>query len=233
MCPFCRQDAPVVYRGVVPYCTACGRVRAPLTGRSVNMAGKASFWGGTAAHAIGWLVLGIGTALALGLALLAYALFTVTTAFVVGIPIELVALTIGLLLVRGGRSLQRSGTTQLNDTRTRAIYALAQHRGGILTALDVAQAVGLRVEEADALMTDLAKTVPEQCSLELDDNGAIYYRFANAPWMTDPRYRVEVPAQHAQHSQHSHVRPQAQAQPHVIDAELIDEPLPPRARQAR
>jgi hypothetical protein len=227
MCPFCRQDAPVVYRGVVPYCTACGGVRAPLTARSVNMAGKASTWGGTAAHAIGWGVLGVGTALALGLALLAYALFAVTTAFVVGIPIELVALTIGLLLVRGGRSLQRTGTTEQTDTRTRAIFALAQHRGGILTALDVAQAVGIRVEEADSLMTELAKTQSEQCSLEVDDNGAIYYRFANAPWMTDPRYRVD--AEGAAPSQ-----PRASA--NIVDAELIDDSQsqpPPRARQAR
>ena len=222
MCPFCRQDAPIVYRGVVPYCTACGRVRAPLASRSINMAGKASVWGGTAAHAIGWLVLGIGTALTLGFAAVAYALFTMTTALIVGVPLELVALTIGLLLVRGGRSLQRSGTSAQRDTRAQAIFALAQNRGGILTALDVAQAVGIRADDADLLMTELAKTQPEQCMLEVDDNGAIYYRFANAPWTADPRYRVE-PSQAAP-ALHDASASASQARGEVIDAELIEEP---------
>jgi hypothetical protein len=232
MCPYCRQDAPLVYRGVVPYCTACGQVRAPLTARSVNHAGKTQAVGGTVAHVIGWVIFGIGTALALGLGLLAYALFTVTAALVVFLPIEIVAATIGLLLVKGGQKLHRSGTLEQRGARVRAIMALAQTRGGILTAIDVARATDIGPGDADALLTDLAKTQPELCTLEVDEQGQIFYRFANAPWLTDPRVRVAV---EGQANAQARAPAQATASPRVIDAELIDEneEAARPARQAR
>jgi hypothetical protein len=238
MCPFCKNDAPIVYRGVVPYCTACNRMRAPLTARSVNLAGKPSLLGGTVASVFGWIVLGIGGALAVGLGLLAYALFTATAGLAVGLPVALIALTIGLLLMRGGKSLKATGAFEQKDTHAQAVFALAQHRGGVLTALDVAQALGMRPADADALLTDLAKTQSDQCVLEVDDNGAIYYRFANAPWTADPRYRVGV-AFDANLRAQSAARVAAQDEapastaPQVIDAELIDEEPARRARRAR
>jgi hypothetical protein len=189
MCPHCRQDAPIVYRGVVPHCTACGRVRAPFTSRSVNLAGKPAAVGGTVAHVIGWVVLGVGVALALGLGLL-FSLITPTAGVAVGATLGIIALTFGLVLVLGGRKLQRSGAADQKGARAQAVFALAGHRGGVLTALDVSQAIGVSPEDADALLTDLAKTQPDHCALELDEHGAIYFRFENAPWTADSRFRV-------------------------------------------
>jgi hypothetical protein len=222
MCPFCRQDAPLVYRGVVPYCTACGKLRAPLTGRSVTLAGKPSSLGGTVAQVGGWFIFGVGTALAVALGLIALLIFPPITALIVFLPIEIVAMTVGLLLVKGGRKLQESGTLEQKDARVRAVLALAQTRSGILTANDVARATDILPNEADALLTELAKTQPELCSLEVDDQGQIYFRFANA-WMTEPRMRVASEAAAA---------PAAGAR--IIDAELIEnEPEHETARPTR
>ncbi len=192
MCPHCRQHAPIVYRGVVPHCTACGRVRAPFTTRSVNLAGRPAAVGGTVANVLGWVVLGVGGALALGLGLL-FSLLTPTAGLAVGITLGIIALTLGLVLVLSGRKLQRSGAADQKDTRRQAIYALAGHRGGVLTVVDVSQALGISPEEADVVLTDLAKTQPDQCVLELDEAGAIYFRFGNAPWTADSRFRVGEP----------------------------------------
>lgn len=189
MCPHCRQEAPIVYRGVVPHCTACGRVRAPFANDSVNLAGKPAAVGGTVAHVLGWVVLGVGIALALGLGLL-FSLIAPTAGLAVGGTLGVIALTIGLVLVLGGKKLQKSGAADQKATRTRAILAMAGHRGGVLTALDVSQATGMTAPEADALLTELAKTQPDQCALEVDEQGAIYFRFANAHWTADSRYRV-------------------------------------------
>src|SRR5271170_3538369 len=103
MCPHCGRDAPIVYRGVVPYCTACGALRAPLSTPSINMAGKSSQMGGTVASVAGWLVLLVGLSMALGLGLLLWAIFTAAVAATITLPIALIATVVGFLLLRGGR----------------------------------------------------------------------------------------------------------------------------------
>jgi hypothetical protein len=192
VCPHCGQDAPLVYRGVVPYCTACGRIRAPLTNRSVNMAGRPASVGGTVAGVFGWLMLlgGIGVAglIATILALLHFPIL----ALAVGGPIALLALLLGGGLVMGGKKLRTQGATTQKDTRVEAIFALAQTRKGILLAKDVAHALAMPVEEANALLETLAKTDSDHVSLEVDDDGGLFYRFSNAPWMSEERFRVAV-----------------------------------------
>ena len=217
-----------MYRGVVPYCTACGALRAPLATRSVNMAGKSSKVGGTVARVIGWLVLIFGLSLALGGALLAYALFTLTTAFAVGLPIGIPALIIGLILLRSGRTLEKSGTDTERLTREQAVFALAAHRGGVLNAPQVAQTLGMETDEADFLLTNMAKQQPEVVSLEIDDQGGIYFRFPSAPQTlsADPRFRVE-PMQ-----QPGGARVAVDAPTPDVVAERIDE-QPDRQRAAR
>src|SRR5437667_81825 len=105
MCPHCRQNAPVVYRGLMAYCTACGQPRTPAE----------------------------------------------------------------------------------------AVYALAAHRGGVLAAADVARSLSMGEAEADALLTAMAKEQPDWVTLDVDDDGRITYRFANAAW--DSRIRVDAARQ--------------------------------------
>jgi hypothetical protein len=217
MCPHCGQSAPIVYRGVVPYCTACGGLRAPFAHRSINLAGKPAKVGGTVARVFGWLVLVFGWSIALGVGLLAYALATVTVGLAVGLPVAVVTTAIAWMLLASGRSLRRSGAALEKGTRLEAVFALAANRRGVLTAPEVAQVLGTGVEESDALLTDLAKQDPDRVVVDVGDDGVVYYRFpaiAGAPigpWHAEERVRV--------------AQPEPQAAPHarVIDGELVEE----------
>lgn len=194
MCPHCHKNAPIIYRGLVPTCTACGAVRAPFTGSSVNLTGKPAKVGGTVASAAGVLVLVLGLTLSLLLGLVPTALGHPALGLALGIPVGLLTLAISLGLFFGGKTLRKSGTEAESRTREQAIFALASHRGGLLRAGDVSKALNIPLEEADAELTALAKQKGDQVSLELDEDGGIYYRFLNepgAPAWPGPRVRVE------------------------------------------
>ncbi len=191
VCPHCHRSAPLVYRGLIPTCTACGRRRNPLAARSVTLAGGPSKLGGAFAKALGWLVLLCGLSIALGVGLLG-SLYSLGLALALGLPVAAVALGIGVFLVRGGTSLTESGHRAESLTKTDAIFALAASRGGMLSTMDVAQALAMRVEEADALLTDLAKKDAERVVLEVNDYGGLYYRFPPPPGTPIVRWPGEL-----------------------------------------
>jgi hypothetical protein len=223
MCPHCRQDAPIVYRGVAAYCTACGAPRLPLVASSVTLAGKGSKVGGTVARVFGWLVLVFGLSIALVVgAFFQWVLEGGYAGYAIGGPLALAATVLGYLLLRSGKSLQEQGTGQEKGARTKALFGLAQNRGGMITAMDAARALDIAPTEADALLTELAKTVPDQVSLEVDDEGGIYFRFPGvlAAWQ-GAGVRVDASAAP------SRVAPQPVPEVEVLDAEVI----PPPARQ--
>lgn len=174
------------------YCTACGAPRPPLTGTNLNMVGQPSKIGGAVASAFGWIVLAFGIALALALGVIAQAVFPAgIVGYALGIPIGIISLVLGFVLLRSGRSLNTNGTNAERDARTQAIFALASHRGGALTGLDVSQALGMRADEADALLTSLAKDQYERVAVEIDPNGGLYYRFV-VPGSPQVGQRVRV-----------------------------------------
>lgn len=189
LCPQCGQEAPIVYRGVVPHCTACGAVRAPLSSASVNMAGQPARVGGAFARVLGWLVLVFGGSIALAVTLLLLAVGWPMGALAIGLPIALVTLFVGIALVRSGRSLSASGSQTEQATLTQALLALAAHRGAV-TARDAAQALHVGVAEADAMLTELAKRDPGRVAVDVDDQGVVWYRVAAAPGEPIPRMRV-------------------------------------------
>jgi hypothetical protein len=168
-----------VYRGVVPYCTACGALRVPLSGPSVNLAGKPSRVGGTVASIFGWLILLMGGSISLGIGLLFAAFHALAVGLVLSLPIALVTLTLGLVLVRRGSSLNREGIAIERATREHALFALMEHRGSV-HAIDAARALGVPIAEADALLTDLAKRSPESVAVDIEENGGIAYRFVDS-----------------------------------------------------
>jgi len=186
-CPACGRDAPIVYRGVVPHCTACGAYRAPLSTPSVNLAGKSSQMGGTVASVAGWLILLGGLAAATGVGLLTWALFTLTAALWVAGPIALVSAAMGWLLLRSGKSLRQSGRDAERATREQALVALAQHHGR-LTAADAARVLRVPIPVADGMLTDLAKRDPERIAVDVDDQGVVWYRAIAAM----PHVRVDA-----------------------------------------
>lgn len=178
MCPHCGQVAPVVYRGMLAYCTACGKVRPPLTGTAVNLVGQPSRFGGTVARVLGWIALTVGGATGLVVLLVLQAIFPGAPAgWLVALPIWILSAVLGIALLYGGKSLSRSGQESQLAAREQAITALATNRGGSVTAQDVASSLELPLQTADSLLTDLAKSRPDLFSVDVDEQtGQLVYR---------------------------------------------------------
>ena len=192
MCPRCRQDAPIVYRGLAAYCTACGASRVPLTASSINLAGRPSQIGGALGRALGWLILVSGgvTAIIL-LAILQYAFPDGMIGYAVGGSVAAIALTLSVWLLRQGKALTRGGDTTEKTAKIAAIYSMASLRGGVVRAAEVAASLRIDPVHADALLTELAKTRPECVTLEFDEDGQVYYLVKGAEPL---RVRVQAAA---------------------------------------
>lgn len=186
MCPHCRQNAPIVYRGVNAFCTACGRPRIPLTGASVNLAGQPSRVGGKVARVFGWILLVFGTLLATGTFAACSSIVGTAAAapFILSIPIAIITWVLSYYVLKGGKELAQAGTDTQKATRNQAVFALANTRGGMVTPADLAQAIAISPKEADDVLTAMAKESPDHVSIEVDDNGTIFYRFNAAHWQS-------------------------------------------------
>jgi len=166
------------------FCTACGAPRSPLTSGSVNLAGQPSKVGGQITRVFGWIVLVVGTLLAAGSLAMCGALVGMTAAapYILSVPIALVTWVLSYFLLKGGKQLVEAGADTQKATRTQAVFALANTRGGMVTPNDLAQAIAVTPKEADDILTAMAKEIPDHVSIEVDDNGVIFYRFAAAAW---------------------------------------------------
>ncbi|HEY1959220.1 MAG TPA: hypothetical protein VGH28_26580 [Polyangiaceae bacterium] len=206
LCPQCKSRAPIVYRGVMAYCTACGAPRIPLAAKSTNLAGKASIIGGGLTRVFGWIVLSGGVALGLALLGILQAIFPAGFAgWAVGLPIVFFSAIFGTLLLRSGRTLEGAGVAAQRETHASAIFSLAERNGNTLTAAQVAAAIGVSQPRADELLTELAKQQPDYVMLEVDDAGAVYYRVSarglSRIQSFDQRLRVsQTEAESAEHS---------------------------------
>lgn len=156
----------------------------PLAGASVNLAGQPSKVGGTVARVFGWVTLVFGTLVALGTFSMCSAIAAPGAAapYIIAVPLALVAWLTSWFLLKGGKELKKSGAEAEKNTRSQAVFALANMRGGMITPADLAQAIGVTPADADAILTNLAKESPDHVSIEVDDNGTIFYRFAAAHW---------------------------------------------------
>jgi hypothetical protein len=197
MCPSCGQNAPLVYRGVSAFCSACGQPRVPFTANAVSLKGKPAKIGGTVAAVAGWLLMFGSLAAALIVGAIFQALFPAAVlGWVLGGVIAAAGVGVSLLLLLGGRALRRSGTNAAESARLDALGTLAAHQRGNVTAQNASETLGCTYEEADAFLTTLAKRPDSGVSLEVDDDGKIYYRFARyAPppvWPSDAKVRVDA-----------------------------------------
>jgi hypothetical protein len=139
---------------------------------------------------LGWAVLLGGGTLAILLALLAAWLLPGSPApWFVGLPIGIASLSIALLLLLGGRKLRESGVAAERGARTQAIFSLAANRGGTLTAGDVASALDMPTQEADALLTELAKTRSDEVEVDIGERGEVLYVFTRAAGGQRARFR--------------------------------------------
>lgn len=124
-------------------------------------------------------------------------------ALIAGGPIALVASLVAYVLLRSGRELKKSGDDTELATKNQAIFALANLRGGVLKAWDVAQSLQVTPKEADDILTKLAKEHPDYVTVDIDDDGNVLYRVIAAAWSGMSRMapnapvRVDVPAPRA------------------------------------
>ncbi len=196
MCPNCKQNAPIVYRGALAYCTACGAPRPPFSAKGVNLAGQPSKIGGSVAKFVGWMVLAGGWLLAICLVLFFQLLFPAAAiGWALGIPIALLASIIGGLILFGGSKLATSGAEAERAAQFEAVWAIALARGGLVTALEVGRALNMSSEAADAVLTEMTKRYHDYVSIEVDDAGNLFYKVtgvAEPPGSSfGVKYRVE------------------------------------------
>jgi len=209
----------------------------PLAGSSVNLAGQPSKVGGTVARGFGWVALVLGTFVALGtLATCASIVgWAAAAPWVLSVPIALISWLVSYFLLKGGRELKQSGDATEKATRSQAVFALANMRGGQITPLDLAHAIGVTPVQADEILTSLAKEHSDHVSIEVDDNGTIYYRFAAAHWQAlasnpanwVPRQRVDA----APPTRVADAAPARVAVADPLEDDLASDPGPPAARR--
>lgn len=183
---------PVVLRGGAARCTACGAARAPFAAKVLNITGQPAKIGGAAAKVAGGIVWTVGTFVALLLTLVIQALWPAgVLGFAIGIPIAFLTFVLGAALFFGGRMLGKSGDAALSDARITAIRGLARHKKGVLRAVDVAKSLHVKPEEADAMLTELAKKPEEDVGVDINDQGEVLYLFDSPD---AHRFRVRVEA---------------------------------------
>jgi hypothetical protein len=116
--------------------------------------------------------------------------------WVLGGVIAAIGTAASMVLLLGGRALRRSGTSAAEAARLDALGTLAAHHKGNVTAQIASEALGSSYEEADAFLTGLAKRPESGVSLEIDEEGKIFYRFARyapAPvWPGEGKVRVDA-----------------------------------------
>ena len=137
---------------------------------------------------LGWIALVGGSALSLLLGGLTFVLFPGSPAgwFVLGAGMVL-AIGIAMLMLFGGKTIEKSGHATEKEAYLEAVFALARVRGGQLSIGDVTRATGLPRPRAEELLTDLAKADADQVRLEVDDHGRLLFQF---PAFLGPQIRV-------------------------------------------
>ena len=198
ICPHCKQEAPTVVRGLRAYCTACGAPRSLLGDTPVNVAGQPAKVGGGIAGVLGWITLIFGSLTALALGALLQAIWTASiVGYIFGGFLGTVSLLVGLGLIFGGRKLQQSGNLRSQSAREQAVFALAQRHEGSVTAADLARSLSISEQEADALLTEMAKRPDGRVTLEVDEDGTLRYfvtALADGRWRrVDGSTRLRVP----------------------------------------
>lgn len=171
----------------------------PLTGASLTHAGKPARLGGAVLGAFGWVALFFGLVFSTLIGLLVYAIFTATAGFVVGGILALLSAGFFWGVRRGGQALEQTGEELRQKRAVEALGALAVAQGGVVTAQAAGRALDLPVEEADTLLTQLAKTRPDEVEVEVSERGEVLYVFLRsrpvASHVSSTRMRVApVPA---------------------------------------
>lgn len=231
LCPNCKQDAPIIYRGLNAFCTACGQPRSVLSTNSVTMAGQPAKVGGAVVKTLAYIVLACGTAFSLLAGMLA-SLLSSSAGLTVGLVFGALTLLVSMPMMFGGKKLSQTGADEQATRRAQAVFALAANRGGVLRPADVAGSLQITLQQADDLLTTLAKTRGDEIDVDVTDHGEVVYKFPRlfvvgaSQWTgATSKVRVEAPSR-AEGARVAAATPGPVAPtPAVVDAEFeeIDE----------
>ncbi len=170
-------------------CVACGGPRSLLSTVPVNVAGQPSKIGGTVASVAAWVVLAGGLATSAAVAAFFQWLIPAgVLGWAFGGILLFLTLAFAIPLLLGGGALRRAGERRRRQAAEEAVWALATRSGGVVTAGDLAAAIGVSEPEADALLTALAKQGGE-VRLEIDEDGRLFYTVGRGG-LPPPRVRV-------------------------------------------
>jgi hypothetical protein len=150
-------------------------------------AGKPAHVAGAVLHAFGWLLFLVGLGFSALLALF-MTLFSVTAGLVTFGIFGGLSLAVFLLARYGKNKLESEGDTERSKRREQALYALAANHGGRLQAYEAASALEVTVDQADQILTSLAKTKPDEVDVEIGDQGEIFYAFTRQPFAVGGAY---------------------------------------------
>lgn len=194
-CPHCGQRAPIRLDGINAFCTACGGKRRPFETTTLNLAGTGYKVGGIAATVVGTMAMIGGLALAAFLFFLFGWLFPGTLApYILAVPTLIMSFAFGITALIGGRKLGKYGAQKLETARGDTVRALANHHGGAVTAVQVAETLDITEVQADAMLTAMAKDPDGDVTLDLDDRGRIHYLFGiGGQALQEARWRVATP----------------------------------------
>jgi hypothetical protein len=175
-CPTCGRVGPTVAQGLSVRCLFCGAPRSLFGAPSLGLVGRPTRALGTFVRVAGFLTLFGGVA-ATAIFVLFFRLLFPASAWGFGLGGVILALTTmsAFVELRVGGWLRATGDRAAAATRVAAIRALAEQRGGVLSARQVSHALLLDVASADAELTALA--LIDEARVELDDAHGVVYRF--------------------------------------------------------
>jgi len=202
-CPHCHAIAAVIERRGKTVCAACGKPRVgavTLAGerpsrRGIVRATHEDRQTGTRAmlaRARGRSQRGLGiVSLAAGIATAAAAAVLIpgTAGLVLALVAGVLGVGLGGLSVRAGARNMEAARALEGEADYSAIRDLAERRGGVLTAAETAEALGLEEAEADALLTSMVGDGSE-VDVEVDADGLLTYEF-HALRQASAQVRVE------------------------------------------
>lgn len=183
VCAHCQKDVPSVLQGIWPTCAACGRLRMPLAGESVQNVGRGRTIAGTLAKAGAFAIAMSGVFLAAAFALLGSVLLRRlgidpgSSNLIVGAITFAWAsfmLVVSVAIWTLGKGLHRSAENARYLAHKLAMESVLKKQP--LTIQAISQRLRLPEPEVEVQIARWMQEDPDALSMDLLDSGAIVYR---------------------------------------------------------
>ncbi len=143
--------------------------------------------GGPVMRTVGWVVIVAGVIVGSFITWLLMSLGSL--GYLIGGPVAIMAILVGIALIRGGRYIQERAGDETWGAQVQKIYTLAEAKSGELFVSDIVRSLSVTPVVADALLTRLAREQPDEIRVDIDPTGGICYRFSRIA----PRRMAELP----------------------------------------